>query len=487
MYRRLRDQGYECDSSEPEPTLVDGSSWDSASPSHSHSDRKDRRDAGEKDEKEEQASDLASLGSAADTVSLANINHWLDRTPGIRAKDRQIVAPDPVVFPVDAPDCPALQSRISWLFDTHGIGSSLCGEIAAAIAGAPIRVQNCEWAIDEADLDRAAELLRLDGFPCCPADDHGTGWRQKAEGRDASETTTQYSEEESDEELPDIGEEGEEEADDEPEKKDKKEDDDDKTKGKRVKCAVLRRHKPEHRDYPRPAYHFHTDHRYPTSAYDADQSRGVFLYPKRVVIHEAIPSPPAGPASHTKGAHQWPFRVPDDEMYGPPVYQITASNELPTPGFGLLHYQGKQDRRLYPVNMLTPLKAVENLVRLIMRHQGEWVNNWWQRLFTVYMVFVFNVNHLQHPQDLSDHVKLEMEGTGDWVENQLDFDTQIDRAFRACWGAIQSKTRPDLMYRHGPSHKHFHYLHYHRQQVGRPWYQKPNSQRKGIVDFPTPY
>ncbi|RAK75945.1 uncharacterized protein BO72DRAFT_487175 [Aspergillus fijiensis CBS 313.89] len=381
-----------------------------------------------------------------DEVSLAKIPYWLDQTPGLKAKDRKPVPPPRVYFPVDAPDSPELHRRMSYLLGTNRIKATVAGEMAASYAGVPINVQNSEWAIPEPLLDQAAEILRADGFPACPACPRTAAW---------SEMLGQSDSEEEGEESDKASSEGKRRS----------------LRQKKVRCAVLRRDKPSHRAYPRPAYHFHTDHRYPKSAWDLEQSRGVFLYPMKAVIHPALPDPPCGPAAHgDEPAFLWPLsqRSPRSAP-GTSIYRTTSSSHLPAAGAGLLDFRGRQNPKHYPVNMLTPVKAVENLVRLIMRHRGQWVNHYWIRLFTAYMLFAFDVNHLDGDQSLSGRVKLEMEGVGDWLELQLDDNTNIDRAFHAVWRAIKNAREPPLFYRYGTCNQHAHYQIWHRQQCRRPW------------------
>ncbi|PYI36267.1 hypothetical protein BP00DRAFT_411373 [Aspergillus indologenus CBS 114.80] len=382
-----------------------------------------------------------------DEVSLAKIPYWLDQTPGLKAKDRKPVPPPPVKFPVDAPDSPELHSRISYLFGTNGIKATVSGEMAASYAGVPIYVQNSEWAIPEQNLDQAAEILRADGFPVCPACPRMAEWSATLGHSDSVE--------DEEEETGDQDSEGKRRS----------------IHQKKARCAVLRRDKPSHRAYPRPAYHFHTDHRYLKSAWDPDQSRGVFLYPMKAVIHPALPDPPCGPAEHgDEPAFLWPLsRQTPRSAPGASVYRTTASSHLPAAGTGLLNFRGRQNPKHYPVIMLTPAKAVENLVRLIMRHKGQWVNHYWIRLFTAYMVFAFDVNHLDRDQDLLGRVKLEMDGVGDWLELQLDDNVNIDRAFHAVWRAIKHGREPALFYRYGTCNQHAHYQIWHRQQCQRPW------------------
>ncbi|RAL11728.1 uncharacterized protein BO97DRAFT_414983 [Aspergillus homomorphus CBS 101889] len=249
--------------------------------------------------------------------------HQLPPRTKPKAGDLEIVPPPTVAFPVVAPTSPELESWVSYLLHRAGIRCVLCGQTAMSIMGVSIRAHQSEWAIPQADLGRAAEVLRQAGFPSCPAEQE-----QQRE------------------------------------------------------CAVVRspsNDAPLWKDYPMPAYHFHTDHLYRRHRGDPDQGRGICLYPKRMLISNHYPDPPIGPASHPHGPGCWYEEHNSHLADVTRVYMTTDDSSLPIPELGFADFRGRQSSNHYPVYMLARHHHLENLARLEVRDRHSSCGGmWWK-------------------------------------------------------------------------------------------------------------
>ncbi|RAK81880.1 uncharacterized protein BO72DRAFT_492107 [Aspergillus fijiensis CBS 313.89] len=242
-----------------------------------------------------------------------------------RSEDLEIVPPLAVEFPETAPTSPGLEQRISFLLHQAGIRCVLCGETAMSMIGVPIAAHHSAWSIPYADLARASKVLREGGLPGCPADGQRE-WEMR-------------------------------------------------------QCALLeepREGKLTSNKYPSPAYHFHTDHLYPRHRKDPNQSRGVLLYPKKLLISDHYLDPPPGPASYPHDLGRWYAEEGRrNRNRGARMYLTTDDSDLPEMRLGSLNYRGRQSPNQYPVYMLAPHHQVENLARLVIRDRISVVRDWW--------------------------------------------------------------------------------------------------------------
>ncbi|RAH48722.1 uncharacterized protein BO95DRAFT_490083 [Aspergillus brunneoviolaceus CBS 621.78] len=140
------------------------------------------------------------------------------------------------------------------------------------------------------------------------------------------------------------------------------------------------------RHFPIPAYHFHTDYRYPEGhGDDTSQTGRIFLYRQSQVHSPTIPGPPIGFLRDPQGNEIW-----DDN------YMTTSSSEhqgskLAGGARLVLNCRGGQDPTRYPVKMLRPGKCLQNAIHLWLRDFGYAISDWWHYQYEVLMTFVLKL------------------------------------------------------------------------------------------------
>ncbi|RAH70067.1 uncharacterized protein BO66DRAFT_452116 [Aspergillus aculeatinus CBS 121060] len=232
-------------------------------------------------------------------------------------------SPPPVTFPVPEGN-PLLESNVSCLLHSHGIGNFLAGETAQSILGSPILPRFSAWGVSDHQIDQAATVLREAKFPECK--DFGPS--------------------------PPGG------------------------KKKRPRCHALIDGPVWREQFPKPIHHFHTDHRYPTKACHSDsaQTQGIFLYRQSQLLDPDYPDPPAHPPT------------PDDPYYTVTCHR-DLPERCSRQSHIRLNCRGRQSPEYYPVTMLRPERYAHNLVYLMLRDLGYSAYAWWEDEFRSLVTF----------------------------------------------------------------------------------------------------
>ncbi|RAH83138.1 hypothetical protein BO86DRAFT_408705 [Aspergillus japonicus CBS 114.51] len=259
--------------------------------------------------------------------------------------DQSSPPPPPPRFPFSKGNGGA-ESWVQWLFDSNKIRTYLTGDQALSIMGAPIECFCTAWAVEDAYIDLAAEILAATGrfYPC-------------------KDPERRY-------------------------------------------CYADNVEAQDERYIPLPAYHFHTDERYPTVCGDFESQTGrMFLYRMSDVHSPAIPLPPAGPLVPLEQATHYGYdsgsyiSTSSDYLRFSALHSSKNRGYRDTP-YAHLNCRGRQDPGRYPVKMLRYDKCLENLVFLMLRDLGYRAGRWWRYQFEVLMKYAFEFSVGPSPMHL---------------------------------------------------------------------------------------